>query len=550
MRLARIGVGASIGLLSAAVALGVGEVVAAFVRPAASPVIVVGNRFILLTPEPVKRWAIRSFGTHDKTVLLSGIYVVIAALAVVVGLLALRRRRDGLIGIAVFGGIGVYAALSTNAHRGSDVIPSIFGTLAALAVLVVLVRAAGTDAAPGSPPPDAAAGPGRPARVRPAGRAGPAGRAAAAAVGAPGWAANRRGFLQGSAAAAALAAVAGFGGRAAQHARFDVATARAKLRLPAPVEPAVPPAPVAQVVNGPDLGKSGVPWNTPNSDFYRIDTAISVPQIEPKNWSLRIHGMVDRELRLNYSELLARPLIERWITLCCVSNEVGGGLVGNARFLGARLADLLREAGVHAGADQLVMSSSDGMTIGAPTAVVMDGRDALVAVGMNGVPLPIVHGFPARIVVPGLYGYVSACKWVVDIEATTFASNQAYWVQGGWSAQTEIKLQSRIDTPGSGATVKVGQPVAIAGIAWDQHVGISQVEVQVGKGEWRSARLAPVPSTDTWRQWVLPWTPPKAGQYTLRVRAVDAAGTVQPPTYQDVFPSGATGLHTVTVHAR
>ncbi|MFN2518636.1 MAG: molybdopterin-dependent oxidoreductase, partial [Jatrophihabitantaceae bacterium] len=360
----------------------------------------------------------------------------------------------------------------------------------------------------------------------------------------------RRGFLQGSAAAAGLAAVAGFGGRAAQPARFDVSAARAKLRLPAPVEPAVPPAPVAQVVNGPDLGKSGVPWNTPNSGFYRIDTAISVPQLDPKNWSLRIHGMVDREVKLSYSDLLARPLIERWITLCCVSNEVGGGLVGNARFLGARLADVLREAGVQDGADQLVMTSSDGMTIGAPTAVVMDGRDALIAVGMNGVPLPIAHGFPARIVVPGLYGYVSACKWVVDIEASTFASDQAYWVRGGWAAQTEIKLASRIDTPGNGGKVKAGQVVAIAGVAWDQHVGISQVQVQVGAGEWQPARLAPVPSSDTWRQWVLPWTPPAAGEYTLRVRAIDAAGTVQPPTHRDVFPSGATGLHTITVRAQ
>jgi len=362
--------------------------------------------------------------------------------------------------------------------------------------------------------------------------------------------ANRRGFLQGSAAAAGLAAVGGFGGRVVQRARFDVSAARAKVLLPAPIEPLDPPAPVADVVNGPDLGKSPNPWNTPNGTFYRIDTAISVPQINPKDWELRIRGMVEREITLSYADLLARPLIERWITLACVSNEVGGQLIGNAHFLGARLADLLREAGVHRGADQLVMRSSDGMTIGAPTAVVMDGRDALVAVGMNGVPLPIEHGFPARIVVPGLYGYVSACKWVVDIEATTFASQQAYWVQGGWAAQTDIKLESRIDTPRSGDTVKVGQSVAIAGVAWDQHVGVSQVQVQVDKGAWQAARLAPVPTTDTWRQWVLPWTPPKSGSYTLRVRAVDAAGTVQPSTQRDVFPSGATGRHTITVRAR
>jgi DMSO/TMAO reductase YedYZ molybdopterin-dependent catalytic subunit len=527
-KLDRLGVGAAIGVLSAAVALGVGEVVAALVRPAAAPVIAVGNRFIVLTPEPVKRWAIRSFGTHDKSVLLSGIYIVIAALAVVVGVLALRRLVYGLAGIAVFGGVGIYCALTANAHQGSDVVPTIFGTAAALAAMVLLTRTAAPAAEP-----------------EPSARS-----TQAAAAPADRFVADRRGFLAGSAVAAGLAAVAGFGGRAAQHARFDVAQARANVTLPPPVAAVVPPAPVAAIANGPDLGKSGTPWNTPNANFYRIDTAIEPPQIDPKNWSLRIHGMVDHEIKLSYSDLLARPLIERWITLSCVSNEVGGTLVGNARFLGARLADILREAGVHDRADQLVLTSVDGMSIGAPTAVVMDGRDSMIAVGMNGEPLPVKHGFPARIVVPGLYGYVSACKWVVDIEATTFAARQAYWVQGGWAAQTDIKIASRIDTPHNGATVNAGQPVAIAGVAWDQHVGISRVEVQVDSGAWLSARLAPVPSVDTWRQWVLPWTPPKAGSYAVRVRAVDAAGTVQSAEHRDVYPSGATGLHTITVRAR
>jgi DMSO/TMAO reductase YedYZ molybdopterin-dependent catalytic subunit len=259
--------------------------------------------------------------------------------------------------------------------------------------------------------------------------------------------------------------------------------------------------------------------------------------------------MVDREVTLTYAELTARPLIERWITLCCVSNGVGGKLIGNARFLGARLADVLREAGVHPDADQLLMTSSDGMTIGAPTAVVMDGRDALIAVGMNGVPLPIEHGFPARIVVPGLYGYVSACKWVVDIEATTYAAHQAYWVQQGWAAKTNIKLQSRIDTPRDGAMIAAGQPVAIAGIAWDQHVGVSSVEVQVNDGDWEKAQLATVPSTDTWRQWVVIWTPPQPGRYRLRVRATDSSGMLQTDHVTDIFPDGATGLHAIAVTA-
>jgi DMSO/TMAO reductase YedYZ molybdopterin-dependent catalytic subunit len=507
-------VGALTGLLSAATALGVGETVAAFVRPESAPVLVVGNRLVALTPETVKRWAIRTFGTGDKSALLTGIYATLAAAAVVVGVLALRRLAYGLAGVAAFGALGCYAALSTAGHQGDDVVPTVVGTVAGAAVLVALTRA-GRAAVPTPPV----------ARAQPV-------------------APDRRRFLQGSAAAAGLAAATGLGGRAAQHARFDVAQARAAVALPPAADPA-PPLP-----RGTDLGKGGEPWSTPNGDFYRIDTALSVPQVDPDTWSLRIHGMVDREVTLTYRELLARPLVERWITLCCVSNEIGGGLVGNARFLGARLADLLREAGVHDDADQLLMRSADAMTIGAPTAVVMDGRDSLVAVGMNGAPLPVKHGFPARIVVPGLYGYVSACKWVVDIEATTFAKRQAYWVRGGWAARTDIKLAARIDTPRNGGSVRVGAAVPVAGVAWDQHVGISRVEVQVDDGPWTPARLAEVPSTDTWRQWVLPWTPPRAGSYRLRVRATDGAGTIQTTGVRDVFPSGATGLHTITVRAR
>ena len=513
----RPGVGAFVGLASAGVALGVGEAVAAFVRPAAAPVIAVGNRFIVLTPEPIKRWAIRTFQTNDKQVLLTGIYVVIALAAMSIGVLALRRLRYGLAGVAVFGAVGVYCALTADASRGSDVVPTLIGTLVAAGALVGLVRFAGSD--------DQVAV-AQAAQVLPV--------------------ADRRGFLIGGGAVAAAAAVFGFGGRALQHARFSVESARRKVVLPSPVEPA---APVIQA-GSPDLGKSPVPWQTPNGAFYRIDTALSVPQIDPKNWKLRIHGMVDNPMTLTYADLTARPLVERWITLCCVSNEVGGGLISNAKFLGARLADILREAGVHADADQLVMTSDDGMTIGAPTAVVMDGRDALLAVGMNGEPLPVAHGFPVRVVVPGLYGYVSACKWVVDINATTFARDQAYWVQGGWAPRPMIELESRIDTPRSGQSLPVGQVAAIAGVAWDQHVGVSKVEVQIDDGDWLAARLAPVPTTDTWRQWVLPWTPPHAGSYRLRVRATDGNGNLQTSHSAPPFPAGATGYHSITVRVR
>ena len=535
MNASRAGTGAVIGLLSAAVALGVGELVAVLVRPAAAPVIAVGNRFVLATPETVKRWAIRNFGTDDKHALLTGIYVGVALFAIVVGVLAARRLAYGLGGVVAFGMVGTWAALSDRGARASDCVPTLIGTAAALGAMWYLHRAAFGHLPEPSPAAPTAATP--PASATAAGHT----RAEMPAQRHP---AGRRGFLLGSATLAGLAAAAGFGGRAAQHARFDVSAARAAVRLPTPSDTA------SAVPAGTDLGKSGVPWQTPNKSFYRIDTALSVPQVDPGSWSLRIHGMVDREIRLSYQDLLARPLIERWITLCCVSNDVGGGLISNAKFRGARLADLLREAGIQSGADQLFMTSVDAMTIGAPAAVVMDGRDAMIAVGMNDAPLPVEHGFPARVVVPGLYGYVSACKWVVDIEATTFAARTAYWVAGGWAQQNDIKLESRIDTPRNHATVAVGAPVAIAGVAWDQHVGVSAVDVQVDDGAWLPARLAAVPSTDTWRQWVVAWTPPRSGSYTLRVRATDARGAPQTAAVSDVFPSGATGLHTITVRAR
>jgi DMSO/TMAO reductase YedYZ molybdopterin-dependent catalytic subunit len=498
-------IGWLIGVVSAAVALGVGELVATFVRPQAAPIIAVGNGIIVLTPESVKRPTISSVGTNDKVLLFVGIVVLLAVLGAAVGALAMRRLGLGLAGVAAMGGFGVFCALIASGSRGSDVVPTLVGTAASAAVLGWLVRLAGGPSA------DVSAEP----------------------------AIDRRAFVQGSVAVAAVAAAAGFGGRAAQHARFDVAGERSKIKLP-PAEP---------VPAGADLGRSGVPWQTPNRRFYRIDTALTVPQVDPDTWQLRVHGMVDRELSLTYAQLRARPMIDRWITLCCVSNPVGGGLISNALWRGARLADLLREAGVQPGADQLLLRSVDGYTFGAPTAVVMDGRDALLAIGMNGEPLPTEHGFPVRTVVPGLYGYVSACKWIVDIEATTFAAQQAYWVQGGWAPHPAIRLESRIDTPRPHATLPVGRPAVVAGVAWDQHVGVSKVDVQVDDGPWRPATLAAVPSTDTWRQWYLAWTPEKSGSHRLRVRAFDAHGTPQDEQSRDPYPSGATGLHTITVQA-
>jgi len=499
--------GPVIGVLSAAATVGAGEVFAAFVRPSASPVIAVGNRIVLLTPESAKRATINSVGTGDKALLLGSIYLVLALAGAAIGQLAMRSLRAGLAGVAVLGAFAAYCALTANASRGSDVVPSIGAALVGAAVLVLLVRAADTEA---SLAPDA----------------------------------DRRRLLVAAGATGAVAAVAGFGGRAAQHARFDVTAARRRVRLPVADGH---PAADRTIPTGADLGRSGQPWATPTRDFYRIDTALTLPQVDPKAWRLRIHGAVRRELTLTYAEVLARPQLRRWITLCCVSNGVGGSLVGNALWQGIRLADLVRECGPDPDADQLLLTSADGYTFGAPTAAVLDGRDALLAVGMNGQPLPIEHGFPARTVIPGLYGYVSACKWITSIKVTNFQDDAAYWVQEGWAPRPTIKLASRIDTPRTGRTVGAGETVMIAGVAWDQHVGVSKVEVQVDDGAWQPARLATVPSTDTWRQWVLPWRPERTGTARLRVRATDGRGVPQDEHVHDAFPDGATGLHTVTV---
>jgi DMSO/TMAO reductase YedYZ molybdopterin-dependent catalytic subunit len=515
IRLLRTGIGALIGLLAAAMAIGAGELSAAFVRPSASPIVAVGNKFILLTPESLKEYAIRQFGSHDKDALLAGIYAAVFVFALVVGALAMWRAIIGVLGLLAFGGVGVFSALTANSSRGCDVIPTIVATIVGLLVLNVLLSAAtGRSLRPGIAVGDSD-------RFTP----------------------GRRAFLLATASTAAVAGLAAVGGRALQHARFDASRSRAAVRLPAPADPApaLPP--------GVDLGKSGMPFLTPTKDFYRVDTAISVPQLNAQSWRLRIHGRVEHPRTLTFDDLLERPLIERYITMTCVSNEVGGPYLSTAKFLGVPLAPLLREAGVRPGADQIVGRSSDGMTIGTPTSVIMNTPDAMLALGMNGEPLPIEHGFPVRMLVPGLYGYVSATKWLVDLEATTFAAAKTYWVQRGWVAKAPIRLESRIDTPKAFARVAAGKLTAIAGVAWHQGVGISQVEVRVDDGPWQPAKLGRVPSSQTWVQWVLPWTPATTGSHTISVRATDSNGVLQDQARRASFPSGASGWQSLLVQA-
>ncbi|MFF7780048.1 molybdopterin-dependent oxidoreductase [Streptomyces tanashiensis] len=499
------------GLVAAYVSLAVADLVASRVRPEAGPVPAVGGAVVDRTPAALKEWAIRAFGESDKTVLQLGILLLLGILALGVGLLALRNRPLGAAAVAAFGVLGALAAVTRpDSDSAVDAVPSLAGAAAGALLLYVLTGRLLTP---------------RPGTDR----------------------ADRRGFLIVAASTGLAATGAAALGRAVgTPVQENAAASRAALRLPRPASaaPAVPP--------GAQLDVPGIsPFITPNRDFYRVDTALIVPKVDAGRWRLRLHGMGVREERvLTLRELMARPAVERDITLACVSNEVGGPYVGNARWLGVPLAALLREAGVRppsegGPADQLVARSVDGMTIGTPVEAVMDGRDALLAFGMNGEPLPFTHGFPVRMVVPGLYGYVSACKWIESIELTTFDAYDAYWVPRGWAAQAPVKTQSRIDTPRPFARPAPGT-VMVAGVAWAQHRGIRRVEVRIDDGPWQDARLAAQDSTDTWRQWVHPWaaTP---GRHTLTVRATDGTGTTQPERRTGTMPDGAQGWHTVEV---
>jgi DMSO/TMAO reductase YedYZ molybdopterin-dependent catalytic subunit len=545
--------GAIAGILSGGLALGVAQLVAGLITSDSSPVVAVGQLSIDLSPPFLKNFAISAFGSHDKVVLVAGILVVLAIFAAAVGVLAVRRLAYGMAGLALFALVGLIAAVSRPGASVSDALPTLAGAAAAalalrrftrLAVAAAPAGAAVTPAqdtatAPAATPapdtPDTPAAPAAPARSEDEPRyATPGGWPAPADGQQP-----RRSFLTTGAVVAGTALVAGAGGRLLAE-RGNVAAARQSLRIPAP-RTSAPPLPAGVDLNIPGLG----PFVTPNASFYRVDTAIVLPEIPPASWQLRIHGMVARELTLSFHDLIRQPLTEEYITLCCVSNPVGGPYIGNARWLGASLASVLRQAGIRSGADQLLCTSSDGFTSGTPVQTVMDGRDAMLAVAMNGTALPVEHGFPVRMVVPGLYGYVSATKWVTDIEVTTFARSHAYWTVRGWSQQAPIKTESRIDVPRSGAALRSGQHT-VAGVAWAQHKGIDAVHVRVDRGPWQQARLAAVPGIDTWRQWAWDWaaTP---GTHQIEARATDRTGYTQTAQLAPLEPNGATGYPSVRV---
>ncbi|HEV7707259.1 MAG TPA: molybdopterin-dependent oxidoreductase [Asanoa sp.] len=506
--------GALAGVAAAAVALGLAELVAVVTGSRSAPLVAVGGVVVDHVPESLKQFAISMFGVHDKTALLVGTAVLLVAFAAVIGALSVRWLAVGFAGIGVFAAVGVAAALTRPNAGPAAALPALLGAAAAGGTLWLLV-------------------------------VGPLAPAEATELVAPSVqeeeeaAEGRRRFLKSSALFVVGAVAVGFAGRWLST-RRSVAVARSEVRLPPPATPA-PEVPAGADLRLPDLSS----YVTPNNAFYRIDTALVVPQVDPTEWKLRIHGRVRNEIELTYADLMARPMIERYVTLACVSNEVGGDLIGNARWLGVPLKPLLDQAQPLDGADQVVGRSADGWTCGTPTAVLRDGRDAMLAVGMNGNPLPIEHGFPVRVVVPGLYGYVSATKWVVELEVTRFADYDAYWVPRGWSQQGPIKTESRIDTPRGRNSLTAG-PVTVAGVAWAQHRGIAKVEVQVDNGPWQEAMLARAVSDDTWIQWSWTWEATD-GDHVLRVRATDKTGETQTSQPADVVPNGATGYHNVAV---
>ncbi|WP_395657370.1 molybdopterin-dependent oxidoreductase [Nocardioides sp.] len=492
------------GVVAGYAGLATSYCVASLATAHGSAVVAVADLVIRETPGPAAEQAIQLFRHHDKTALVIGVLVILTALFAWAGVLARRGWAGPLVVYGVLALVGVVAVATQRGESPVEYVALAVGLLTwigALALMTGPLR---------SPAPVAASEP------------------------APG--STRRGFLLRVGAVAVVAVAVGAAGRAVGASRRQVEQARRLLRLPGITKPE-PPA-------GSSVGVPGMPpWETPNDEFYRIDTAIVVPAVEPDGWRLRIHGLVDREVELSYQDLVDQQDTEAWVTICCVSNEVGGDLIGNAWWGGVRIAELLRRAGVQGGADAVLQTSADGWTCGTPLAVLTDDRDAMLAIAMNGEPLPIEHGFPVRTIVPGLYGYVSACKWVVDLEVTRFSEISAYWTERGWSELGPVKMSSRIDVPRDGGDVAASGG-RVAGVAWAQHTGIAGVEVSVDEGDWQPAELARVPSADTWVQWAAT-IDVEPGDHTVRVRATDEDGLVQTGESQDVVPDGATGWHSV-----
>jgi DMSO/TMAO reductase YedYZ molybdopterin-dependent catalytic subunit len=478
-----------VGVVSVAAALAAGHLVAGLIDSNASPLLAVGKTAIDLTPGPVKDWATATFYTYDKLALFVGMGLVLLGIAVVAGLASRRTPMPGVVIAVVIGIVGIIAVMVRPDVGQLAVLAPVASLLVGVWVFRLLHRLAhGIEDDE-----------------------------------------DRRKFMKVSVGVVAGIGVAGLGGELLGN-RVDVEGSRTAVGGLTPATPAAP------IPAGADFSPGTPRFLTSNRDFYRIDTALSVPKMRAEDWVLKIHGAVDNPLTLRYEDIRRRPLIERTVTLTCVSNEVGGDLISTSNFIGVPLRDILADAGVKPGADQLFSTSVDGFTCGTPVADVMDR--GMLAIGMNGEPLPVEHGFPARMVVPGLYGYVSATKWVVDMNFNNFADNNAYWIDRGWAQKGPIKTESRIDSPKSSDTVNGN--VTVAGVAWAQTRGIAKVEVRVDKGDWQPAELASEVSLDTWRMWKLALNL-KPGDHTVECRATDRSGYTQTDARADPAPDGATG---------
>jgi DMSO/TMAO reductase YedYZ molybdopterin-dependent catalytic subunit len=497
------------GLVAGGLGVGVAELIAGLVPGAPSLVLAIGSGVIELQPPGAKQFVVDLFGEADKLVL----NLVVAGVALAGGaLLGVVATRAWSLAVAGFAGVGILAfAASRLEGETNDLLLSAVTVIVAVLVTVYALRWLLQKVAP------------RPREAE-----------------MPDF--GRRRFIGGAVALAGVAVGSGILGRFLLERRAAMAASVPNVPEPGSTAPPIP--------DGAELGIEGLsPVVTPNEDFYRIDTELLVPRLDASTWQLTVNGMVDRPFTIDYAELIAMPLVEQYVTIACVSNEVGDDLVGNAKWRGVRLRDLLDRAGVQEGATQVVGRSHDGWTAGFPTSWLdAPEREALVAVAMNDEPLPPEHGYPARLIVPGLFGYVSATKWLTNIELTTLEAFDAYWVPRGWAKEAPILTQSRIDVPRHGQTVDPGR-VVVAGVAWAPDRGISAVEVQVDDGDWVPAELADAIAPATWVQWVLHWEA-TSGSHTLRVRATDGDGEVQTSEVTRPPPDGARGHHTIGVNVR
>ena len=502
-------IGCVVGLSSGFFAVSTGMVVGALGNSRSS-LDLVGSSFIDRTPPWLKEQAIQTFGTNNKIALEVGMIGVLIIAAGVLGLFSRKRLVPLQIGIVIFGLLGAIAA---SEHVGAgfiSVIAPLCGVAAGLFAARRLHDCLTTQRKSSRTP--------QQSRVP------------------LGW--DRRSFIR---TVGALGALSGGGvlfTRSREQARVQQLQDSRQFPLPPLATSDLPVIPVT------DFHPTD-PYITPNENFYRIDTALSFPRVDRAKWKLRIQGLVERESYFSMDDVLALPQVERIVTLCCVSNEVGGPLVGNAVWRGVLLKDILESCGIKEDAEQVFSTSLDGWTSGFPVSAAMDGRDALIAIGMNGEPLPLMHGYPARLVVPGLYGYVSATKWLSEIKITTWSEEQGYWIPRGWSRDAPVKTHSRIDVPRQDESISAGK-FRLAGVAWAQHTGVERVEVRIDRGAWQSCDLGVDLTDDAWRQWIFDWDA-TSGEHTIQVRSTDKSGYTQTEEVRRVDPDGATGWHTRTV---